>query len=99
MSTVYVEIPGVNNLDQSSQPVSGEGFGDNPLIYSIEVNNDLQALEGEYLGLVAVRDELHGTNIEDYGVERDGRTLFDVNEFMTYSLFKVNVIDRGGGIT
>jgi len=94
---VYVEIPGVSNLDSVLEPISGTGWGDDPLCYKIWVNNDLAALENQYLGMVGVTDELHGTNLENYGVERDGVTLFDMNQFVTYAMFNINVIDRGGG--
>ncbi len=94
---VYAEIPGVSNIDYAMEPVSGTGWGDDPLCYNVWVKNDLAALENQYLGMVGVTDDLHGTNLENYGVERDGITLFDMNQFVTYAMFNINVIDRGGG--
>ncbi|MBU1024046.1 hypothetical protein KKB99_07155, partial [bacterium] len=94
---VYTEIPGVSNLYSMESPKSGTGWGDDPLRYSIQMQNDLGASKGTYLGIIAVTDELHGTNLAGYGIERDGITSFDVKKFVTYALFDVNVIDRGGG--
>jgi hypothetical protein len=91
---VYVEIPGVNNLDWATFPSSGSGIGDAPLHYSVTVFNDLEAERGRYTGLVAVVDQLNGVNLKNYGVERDGVTLFDLDSFVAYSVFHVDIIDR-----
>jgi len=96
VKNVYAEIPGVSNIDETSTPISGTGLGSDPLHYSLTINNDKLAQQGQYQGLVAVTDELHGTNLEGYGVKRDGVTLFDINSFVTYAVFQASVIDREG---
>jgi hypothetical protein len=97
VSGVYVEIPGVNNIDWATFPTSGSGIGDTPLHYSITVLNDLMADQGRYIGLVAVVDELNGVNLKNYGVERDGVTVFDLDSFVAYSMFHVDVVEREAG--
>jgi hypothetical protein len=95
VNRVCVEIPGVNNMTQSVKAQTGTGVGENPLIFKFTITNELKAQQGKYTGLVAVVDELHGTYLGGYGVERD-RSLFDMNRFAAYSLFQVNVVARGG---
>lgn len=97
ISGVYVEIPGVNNIDWATFPSSGTGIGDAPLHYTITAMNDLAAEQGRYTGLVAVVDQLNGVNLKNYGVERDGVTLFDLDSFVAYAMFHVEVIDREAG--
>jgi hypothetical protein len=88
------EIPSVSELDTVTTCISGEGFDSDPLVYQITINNDLDADEGGYFGLVGVIDEMHGQTITGYGVERDGITAFDVSSFTTYAPFTVDVVDR-----
>ncbi|MFH1515832.1 MAG: sialidase family protein [bacterium] len=95
VGSVVIDIPGVNDLDVVSIPFDGHGFDSTPLVYRVAVQNDKNASEGNYYGLVGVIDEMHGSNILDYGIERDGVTSFDVANFVTYAPIHVSVIDRG----
>jgi hypothetical protein len=90
------DIPGVNEIDITNTSLRGDGFNDTPLVYSIEVRNDKSADEGNYHGLVGIVDEMHGTEIDLYGIEKDGLTAFGVSDFITYVPFMVSVIDRSG---
>lgn len=95
VDSIVVDIPGVNDLDVATIPFDGDGYNDTPLVYRITVQNDKAAMEGNYNGLVGVVDDMHGTPITDYGIERDGITAFDVADFVTYAPFQVSVVDRG----
>jgi hypothetical protein len=60
---VTVEIPSVTaQLQNKTTPDSGTGSPDNPYIFNFPITNELGAPSGIYKGIVAVRDDLDGTN-------------------------------------
>lgn len=76
----------------SSTPVSGDGSIANPLLYTMTVNNTLLAAAGEYFATIAVRDELRAAPPSNAGVERDGVTFFEIDDFSTYQVVSLTVI-------
>jgi hypothetical protein len=89
---VTVEIPGFQKYyDYTNLPThSGNGSDTSPYRYQFRIYNDALVDEGMYLGLVAVRDDLEGS-LSEMGVQRDGVTLFLINDFTTYQVFRIDV--------
>ncbi len=92
--SVAIEIPGVT---LSPVIASGPGGGDGqtaPLEFSAQVFNTAAGESGMRRGLVKVIDSrIPGLNVGGIGdcVDRDGATIFTLNEFATYQTFEVDV--------
>lgn len=89
---VTVEIPGFQKYyDETNLPTqSGNGSDTSPYRYQFRIYNDALVDDGMYLGLVAARDDLEGS-LSEMGVERDGVTIFPINDFTTYQVFRIDV--------
>ena len=104
VSSVEVEIPGVNNpVDKVTSPTSGNGLNTTPLVYKVTVNNDLLAPAGVYNGLVKVTDNRElGLNYGSFGelIDYDPLTtkltFIKPEEFATYQAFSLSVAEAGG---
>lgn len=79
------------NLVQTAA-TSGDGSIADPLIYSFAVPNTLLAAEGSYFATIAVRDELRAAPPANAGVERDGVTFFEIDDFSTYQMVELAVL-------
>jgi len=92
--SVAIEIPGVAlNPVIASGPVGGDGQTA-PLEFSAQVFNTAAGEYGMKQGLVKVIDSrIPGLNAGGVGecVDRDGVTIFPLNEFATYQTFEVEV--------
>ncbi len=89
---VTLEVPGMSlMLNEYTLPVpTGNGSDTSPLRYQLRIYNEGLVPEGIYHGLVTARDDLEGT-VLSIGIERDGVTIFPVNDFSTYQVFTLNV--------
>jgi hypothetical protein len=89
---VSVEIPAFGKwIDEGNMPaVSGNGSYSNPYKFQFVLYNDSLLSEGTYFGLVAARDDLEGSELV-MGVQRDGTTLFLINDFTTYQVISIDV--------
>jgi len=106
VSSVSVEIPGMNNTLQSITDDDGTGTGmpDAPLIFNVPFANENLLATGEYIGLVKVTDERSVGTISDrdFLIDcSDGITLNYLNlpEFATYQTFVATVVYGCGPIT
>jgi len=68
---------------------SGTGTFNEPYRWEFEILNELSASEGTYWGLVAVRDDLQGTNDVPWGVSGDVLNPVQVFDLTTYQSFPV----------
>jgi hypothetical protein len=92
---VTVEIPSVTSqLQNKTTPNSGTGSSDNPYIYDFTITNELGAPAGIYKGIIAVRDDLDGTN-GPMGIPEgpDGFPLAgpDLMDYAAYYVFDIEV--------
>ena len=101
VSLVSIEIPGMNNKLQSiSQPASGIGAPNDPLIYHLSIANEKLLPPGEYVGLVKVTDErtpqpMPPNEPIDYliNAEKDGSlTDHRIPELAIYQVFRATVV-------
>jgi hypothetical protein len=88
-----VEIAGVSTLVTHTGP-TGTGTVSDPYIFNIPQSNTSGAASGWYYGIVAVRDDLHGTS-GPMGIP-ESPTGFpypgpDIVDYQTYSIFKIRV--------
>lgn len=81
----------VNGVQTQTTALSGDGSIANPLIYSFAVSNTLLAPAGDYLGFIAVRDELRDAPPVNGGVRRDGVTQFTISDYSTYQVVHLPV--------
>jgi|GEM_PF-3029281 len=79
-----------SNLTQTT-PASGDGSIADPLLYNFAVPNTLLADAGDYFATIAVRDELRAAPPANAGVERDGVTFFEIDDFSTYQMVSLTV--------
>ena len=105
---ISVEVAGVTSSPvtiSSPIPISGTNRDpDNPLLYEITFTNAASGPQGDYLGLVKVVDTYQtGQNSAPILNSMDGikrvkpvesplTGLFDIDEFATYAVFKVEVM-------
>ncbi|MFH1515624.1 MAG: hypothetical protein ABIG42_09215, partial [bacterium] len=98
VSSVSVEIPGMNNALQSvTTEDSGAGTPDDPLVYTLSIANEKLLGEGEYFGLVKVTDERAVGVIgeRDFIIDSPNGVLlehFNLPEFATYQTFTATVV-------
>lgn len=92
ISQVIIDIPSFGLFyDNYNLPLpTGSGSASDPLTYTIQINNTALVGGGRYYGLVVARDSLAGQNLE-MGVQRDGITLFRIQDFSTYMIFPIYV--------
>jgi len=92
-----VEIPGILNQPLViTSPSQGSGKFSDPYVFPFVITNELEADDGFYTGLVAIRDQLMdivpgGDNKPPIGIERDGLTLHTFRDFCAYYMFEVEV--------
>jgi hypothetical protein len=109
VSSIRIDIPSilVSPKDVPLTPISGTGHDPtDPLIYSLTITNEANALEGTHHGLVKVTDSYPtGANESPLLDGRDGISrvdplvnpldaLFDIPEFATYQVFSIDVAFR-----
>ena len=98
---VEAAIPGVVNTKTTvTAPISGGGTDANPLVYRLQCFNELQNItQGEYYGVVAVRDDLFQIPEDEQGpikvpnnptatIPHEG---VDIRDYSTYQFFTVTV--------
>jgi hypothetical protein len=105
---IQVEVAGVTSgvISGSSTPLGGDGRDPlNPLTFSITFNNDQEAAEGMYIGVVKVTDTYpSGTNESPLlnGMDAIKRVdpvsnpltgLYSLDEFATYAAFDVEITE------
>lgn len=94
---VTVEIPSVTaQLQNKTTPDSGTGSSDNPYIFNFSLTNELGAPAGKYKGLVAVRDDLDGTNGPLGVTEGTGGFPLEGPDLTDYAAYYVFDIDVAG---
>jgi fibronectin type 3 domain-containing protein len=105
VDTVSVEIPGMTRkLKFVTNPVSGTGTPQDPLVYKIKMSNENLLAAGEYVGLVKVKDERNPSQTATQGEvdslvhSFDGKNLFwyPMPEYATYQTFTATVIESNG---
>ena len=92
INEVTVEIPAMGIwFDEGNLPTpTGNGTATNPYTYTMQIYNSALVPGGRYYGLAAARDDLWGQNLE-MGIQRDGVTLFRMQDFATYLIFPIDV--------
>lgn len=104
ITNVSVEIPGVTFKNATSDtPSGGTGIDNSPLVYQVEVKNDLLADAGSYWGLVKATDSRQqGQNygsigeLVEYTQEDNTLHFTKIYEFATYQVFPIDIADAGG---
>jgi hypothetical protein len=92
---VLFDVPGILNAARTydlSNLESGTGTYDDPYIWSIEFQNEKAAKEGDYFGLIAIRDDLAGSPNAPYGVSGASQNPVKVSDLTTYQAFAVNIM-------
>lgn len=103
VSSISLELPGIISgvLPVLSTPTGGSGRDPlNPLTFPTTITNDLGATEGSYWGIVKVNDSYNiGLNVTLPGDamsrvepgENPSLGIYQLTEFATYQIFKVDV--------
>jgi hypothetical protein len=91
---VEVSVPGLNcyvpNDTAFSSPNNTQAGDCQPFVYKFSINNFEAAPTGEYVGLVAARDTIHGTRgPETYKENHFG--MCEVFDYSTYQIFTIDV--------
>lgn len=96
---VMASVPGVTNMVQSSVPVAGSGTLDDPLTYELTVTNTQGGPAGEYVALVAARDDLATEGTDPFalpgGITRG--TPIDIRDYTTYMAVPLTVAENNAG--
>lgn len=94
VKSVELEIPSVCGLVQQTTPASGNGSNATPYIYNLTATNTLGAGARTFYGIVAVRDDLQGTQ-GPMAIPASPNT-FAGPEIVDYSAYQIFPIRVGG---
>jgi len=99
IKSVDIMVPGLFSgvVSETMRDPIGNGKGDTPLEYHLEVYNNLGASAGDFAGLVRVVDERHpGGNqtMTQDGIDNNGFDLapFDIPGFRTYDYIEFPIV-------
>jgi hypothetical protein len=91
VASVEVFVPEIMN-EPKTEPsnIIGGGIWTDPYVYTYVINNEKDPVEGEYYGIVAIRDTLAGSTSGPQGTTRD-MGLVTITDFTNYQIFKISV--------
>jgi hypothetical protein len=96
VKNIVIDIPGVlqsmiglTSADRSA----GDGTIASPYIWDLKFSNELGAGAGTYWGLVAVRDDLEGSENSPLGVSSDVTAPVKMHDLTVYQSFSVTIAE------
>lgn len=95
VKSIVVDVPGVLQNMIGLTPVDrigGDGTSLNPYKWQVEFSNELGAGEGTYWGLIAVRDDLEGSENAPLGVSSDVIHPVKMHDLTVYQPFSVTIV-------
>lgn len=88
---ISIHIPGVMSSAVETSTFTGTGRENDPVTADITVANDLDAPDGDYYGIVKVKDGLTGVPGEIMGIKTDWKTQFYFSDFDSYQYFNHHI--------
>jgi hypothetical protein len=96
VKNIVIDLPSVlqNMIGLTlADRLSGDGTIDSPYIWNVQFTNELGAGPGKYWGLVAIRDDLEGSENAPLGVSSDVIHPVKMHDLTVYQPFCMSVIE------
>jgi len=94
VGNIIFDIPGILNapvLSELAKRAGGTGSYWDPYTWKLSFANEALAPKGEYTGLIAVRDNLEGSENVPYGIANADAIPAKFTDLSVYQIFKVDV--------